>query len=349
MATTIDTKSLTDLITEFRKITAKDAITPESLGAILQRIADLLATAGTQETAKVLTDWYNALRIAPNYITSIVQGNADRNDIKLTPSTVSMKSGIKSTIADGILIRQATTERAGAMRAQQVIDLNAARRGVADLEKATAQLNDSLAQLLATLGLGDGSSISSVFNTAQISCQIVNGKLHVLGAQNLVKAGYVPYLFRYTRKRNPFRDKYASAEDRAKKKYCAKSKGWHVYGSCYAVQVSGTEVAFSTNSRAELHMPAIHGYSTEPTTLFSTHTDTNGHKCVGWARSSVRMDDYKYNNGRQNRMLRFRFAIGFAKKILPGKIAVTPANLVSSLAEFSLVYNAAHGTWHLSK
>lgn len=348
MATTIDTKSLTDLITEFRKITAKDAITPESLGAILQRIADLLATAGTQETAKILTEWYNALRIAPNYITSIVQGNADRNDIKLTPSTVSMRSGIKSTIADGIVIRQATTERAGAMRAQQVTDLNAAKRGVTDLEKATSQLNDTLAQLLAKLGLGDGSSISSVFNTAQISCQVVNGKLHVLGAQNLVKAGYVPYLFRYTRKRNPFRDKYASAEDRAKKKYCAKSKGWHVYGSCHAVQISGTEVTFSTNPRGDLHLQAK-GYSPEPTALFSTHTDADGHKCVGWARSSVSLIDYKLKNSNQHRMLRFRFAIGFAKKILPGKIAITPANLVSSLAEFSLIYNAARESWHLSK
>ena len=347
MATTIDTKSLTDIITEFRKITAKDAITPESLGAILQRIADLLATAGTQETAKVLTDWYNSLRTAPNYISSIVQGNVDRNDVKLTVSTVGIRSGMKVTLPDNIIIRQATTERAGAMRAQQVTDLNAARRGVADLEKATALLNDTLAQLLAKLGLGDGSSISSVFNTAQISCQVIDGKLHVFGAQNLAKAGYVPYLFRFTRKRNQFHDRLASPEERAKKKYCAKSKGWHVYGSCHAVKVSGTQVLFSTNSHGFLHRPCTE-YTADPMSLFTTHQDRNGHECVGWARSSVRMDDYKFNNNQQ-RMLRFRFAIGFAKKILPGKIAITPANLVSSLAEFSLVYNPAKKTWHLSK
>ena len=43
----IDTKSLTQIITEFRKLSAKDSITPESLGYILQRIADLLATGGS--------------------------------------------------------------------------------------------------------------------------------------------------------------------------------------------------------------------------------------------------------------------------------------------------------------
>ena len=347
MATTIDTKSLTDLITEFRKITAKDAITPESLGAILQRIADLLATAGTQETAKVLMDWYNQMRASLEYIARITQGSDDRNDIKLTPTIVSMRTALPAKILDGIVIRQATTERAGAMRAQQVTDLNAARRGVADLEKVTAQLNDTLAQLLAKLGLADGNSISTMFNTAQITCQVVDGKLHVYGAQNLAKAGYVPYLFRFTRKRNQFHDKYASAEERAKKKYCAKSKGWHVYGSCHAVKVSGTQVLFSTNSHGLLHMPCTE-YTSDPMSLFTTHRDKDGLECVGWARSSVLTDDPKFK-GKQKRMLRFRFAIGYAKKILPGKIAVTPANLVSSLAEFSLVYNPVKKTWHLSK
>ncbi len=46
----IDTKSLTEIITEFRALQSKDAVSPESLGYILQRIVDLLATAGTSET-----------------------------------------------------------------------------------------------------------------------------------------------------------------------------------------------------------------------------------------------------------------------------------------------------------
>lgn len=43
--------------------------------------------------------------------------------------------------------------------------------------------------------------------TAQIGVRVVNGQLKVFGAQQLIKEGYVPYLFRQTRKRNPFRDK----------------------------------------------------------------------------------------------------------------------------------------------
>ena len=51
----IDTKSLSQLIAEFRKLQTKDSITPESLGYILQRIADLLATAGTTRSRKSTT------------------------------------------------------------------------------------------------------------------------------------------------------------------------------------------------------------------------------------------------------------------------------------------------------
>lgn len=344
MATTIDTKSLTDIITEFRKITAKDAITPESLGAIMQRIADLLATAGTQETSTVLMQWYNAIANAA-FISNLTQGLADRNHIYLAVTKSSMKTGAASTPVM-TQIQQATTERAGAMRAQQVIDLNAAKKGVTTLEKTTAELTDTLAQLLAKLGLGNGSSISTVFNTAQISCQIVNDTLHILGAQPLIKAGYVPYLFRWTRKRNQFKDKYAP-ESKKGTKYCPKTKGWHIFGSCHTVSINGTTVCFSTNSHRELHLEAD-GYSTDPHCLFSTHTDDKGVEFVGWGRSQVMLRDYK-SQKKVHRMLRFRFAIGFAKKILPGKIAVTPANLVSSLAEFSLVYNPTQKSWHLSK
>ena len=41
----IDTKSVSQFIAEFSKLQAKDAITPESSGYILQRLADLLASA----------------------------------------------------------------------------------------------------------------------------------------------------------------------------------------------------------------------------------------------------------------------------------------------------------------
>lgn len=348
MATpTIDTKSLTDIITEFRKITAKDAITPESLGYILQRIADLLATAGTQETSTILMAWYNAIKSAASEcITAISQGSTDRNDVKLTPSTVALLTGTKKTLADSIVIRQATTERAGAMRAQQVTDLNNARRGVTALEKSTAQLTASMADLFKRLGVGDGTSVPKIFITAQIGVRVRGGSLELYGHKPLVAAGYVPYIFRWTRKRNQFKDKYATA-DNVGRRYCTESKGWHLYGSMYAVRVSGELVQFTTNSHNNLHLPS-QGWSTAPSAVVKVRTNKKGFKAFGWGRSVVVLRDYKSKN-KNNRMIRLRFAIGFAPKIKPGKVAVTPANLVSSLAEFSIVYDPKTDSWVFSK
>ncbi len=46
----IDKKFLTEIINVFRVQQSKEAISPESLGNILQRITGLLAAAGTPET-----------------------------------------------------------------------------------------------------------------------------------------------------------------------------------------------------------------------------------------------------------------------------------------------------------
>lgn len=60
----IDVKSLTQIISDFRKLQSKDAVSPESLGAILQRIADLLATDGTSDTVPSIQTLLNGFKAA---------------------------------------------------------------------------------------------------------------------------------------------------------------------------------------------------------------------------------------------------------------------------------------------
>ena len=340
----IDTKSLTQIITEFRALQSKDAISPESLGYILQRIADLLATAGTSETQQILNTWYNTLsKVDHIAVCKLQQGPADRNFVRLSNTFIDLLTGQQMTNENATIINMATTERAGAMKAQQVVDLNNARRAVADIQKL-------LDVIQAKLGMTEGSK--GLYNTAQISCVVRNGQLHVLGAQQLIADGYVPYIFRPVRKRNPFKDKDATAEQRAAKKYCSPKKGWGVFGSMYAVKVSGTQVLFSTASHQYLCVTPQPGYSGSPETFVSSHTDKNGDKTFGWGRSSVHLLDgnlAKSTKKKKERMIRLRFGIGFAKPIKPGRAAITPANLASSLAEFSIIYNPASKSWAFGK
>ena len=123
----IDTKSVSQPIAEFRKLQAKDAITPESLGYILQRLADLLATAGTSDTVEKLQRLLDGFKSAGYAITKIQPLSEDRNNVYANIAKVSLTDG--STIIERVeFIHQDTTERAGAMRAQQAADLNTARK-----------------------------------------------------------------------------------------------------------------------------------------------------------------------------------------------------------------------------
>lgn len=332
----IDTKSLTQLITEFRALQTKDAVSPESLGYILQRIADLLATAGTSDTVSKIQQLLDGFKAAGYAITSIAQGQSDRNHVYANIGKVSLSDGKTSSTA-GILIQQATTERAGAMRAQQVTDLNNVRNRINEILPL-------LETIQTKLGMTDGSK--GLYNNAQISVLVENGLLHIYGAQQLINDGYVPYLFRLTRKRNQWDDKFVIEAGGERKQYCVPRKGWNLYGSCHTLKISGGIVAISTNPKHHLSRIAD-GYTSDPSGFVQTSTRKDGAPCFGWGRSVVSLLDPK--NKLKQRMIRLRFAIGFAKKILPGRSLITTANLVSSLVEFSLIYDPNSQNWNFGK
>ena len=339
----IDTKSVSQLIAEFRKLQAKDAITPESLGYILQRLADLLATAGTSDTVEKLQRLLDGFKSAGYALTKIQPLSEDRNHVYANIAKVSLTDG--STTTERVeFIHQATTERAGAMRAQQVTDLNTARKNVTELQKQMEEANNLIDTISSKLGLSGG---NGVIVNSQITCVVIDGYLHVLGASNLIANGYVPYLFRLVRKRNPFEDKDVPEEDR--KPYGPATKGWGVLGSIYTVKLNGGRVEISKNGRNHMCIKATNGYSPEPYYFVSHGHNQYGEPTVGYGRSSICLIDEGDPKRKRERMIRLRYAIGFAKPIYPGRAKITPANLASSLAEFSLIYNSANRQWYFGK
>ena len=143
----IDITNLTSLITAFRNETEQGSISPETLGSLLQAIANLLSAASTDQEQIKLTNIYDNLLKMGNCLTNLAQGDADKNNVLADYAFFNPISGLHSAQRSQILIKQATTERAGAMRAQQVIDLNATKKGVATLEEAVATINSQLEEL----------------------------------------------------------------------------------------------------------------------------------------------------------------------------------------------------------
>lgn len=330
----INVTDLTNLISQFRATTNANSITPETVGSILQKIVDILSTAGTQANFDIINQWHEALKSAAPALTALSQGTADRNHIFLAAKSVNLYTGAQSTLSQ-IQIQQATTERAGAMRAQQVIDLNANKKSI-------SEINSKIATINSILGIDTG---ENMFAASQISVAVSDGKLHLLGFQKLKSAGYVPYLFRSVRKRNPFKNRFASAEERAEKKYGPVKKGWAIFGSMYSIQLNGSQVEFTTLKHHEWSKQG-ESFSMQASTLVSRHVRKDGTVTFGLGRSSVSLADPK--NPKKERMIRLTFGIGFAKPMKPSTAAITPANLVSTLATFHIVYDPGTKSWQFS-
>ena len=178
----IDISNLTSLITAFRQETEQGSISPETLGALLQAIANQLQSATTDQEQSKLTNIYNNLLKMGNCLTNLAQGDTDRNNVLGDYTFYNVVSGIPSAQRGQVLIKQATTERAGAMRAQQVIDLNAAKKGVATLEDAVAQINIQLEELNGYIESTDGvvQTLADEMYSAKSNLNTLNNRVSVV-------------------------------------------------------------------------------------------------------------------------------------------------------------------------
>lgn len=143
----IDISSLTKLITEFRQISAKDEITPESLGYLIQQVTDILANASTDAEIELANQTARFIRSLPYPLSGIAQGTADRNNILLSSTYNRYDMGAPTSTADNITIKQATTERAGAMRAQHVSDLYDCKSAIKELQSLASILQGNVSTL----------------------------------------------------------------------------------------------------------------------------------------------------------------------------------------------------------
>lgn len=387
----INITTITQLISDFRVLSQKDSISPESLGVLLQRLADLINSAASDADYKAIYDAFQKfvanIAAVPNALYKLEQGSADRNDILMNITTSHLINGITMTLKDAVFIRQATTERAGAMRAQQVSDLNSTRTGLASLQKSHTELASKVSTLETTVsengerlnrvadeanycseGIADltenlqvtnddlaatqksvqdnSSTITSIkakTDCPRIAVEVVDGKLHVFNASYYTKNGYYPFVFRFTSKRNR-----CTLENYPDRKRGAKNKGWHVIGGLpndVKIDSNGC-VMFRTSPLEDWHHLGnnliSHSYEAKYV-VGAKGTDEKMY--VPWGKKKVRVTS---NHGTYL-MRRFRFAIGFAKSFNNVFATITPAHLVSNLAEFSVIFDPCTKEFHLGK
>ena len=387
----INTSTITQLISDFRALSQKDSISPESLGVLLQKLADLINSAASDADYKAIYDAFQKLvaniAAVPTALYKLEQGSADRNDILMNVTTSHLINGVTMVLKDSLFIRQATTERAGAMRAQQVSDLNSTRTGLAALQKSHTELASKVSsletsvsengELLARVadeanycseGIADLTenlqvtnddlavtqksveenargitSVKAKTDCPRIATSVINGKLQIYNYRYYIQNGYYAFVFRLTSKRNR-----CSLQNFPEKRRGNKHKGWHVIGGLpnnVKFDSNGC-VMFRTSPLEDWHHLGNNLISHSYEAKYVVGVKGTGEKMyVPWGKKKVRVTS---NHGTYL-MRRFRFAIGFAKSFNNVFATITPAHLVSNLAEFSVIFDPCTKEFHLGK
>lgn len=322
----MDISNLTSLINALRAETQEDSITPESLGALLQRIVDVLGDAASDFTVQQLVQWQRIEQQCTAVITSLAQGADDRNNLLLNVDVVNPSTG--ANLGRIITLKQATTDRAGIMRAQQVTDLNWCRNRLQEIIPLLDTLQESISNAASAANRAEQTALEgwqrmlnleydfqhlqNLVNTVTgngnavvpshfISLEEVGGILYVRGDITALQSeGLMPYVFRYSVKQHRIRPR--KIYDRRKG---PKHKGWHLFydGDKIKVDSSG-----EVQIKSHLENDTKGHYYNYPDFLFGSpqfHEDDN-HTLV-----NVNFAFGKYTYNVLFRAQKFRFGIAY--------------------------------------
>ena len=337
----IDTTALTALITAFRAEVTQNSISPEKVGSILQQIADLLATAAPDSDMSEFTVLRQRLMGVSTMFTSLAQGTSDRNHIYLTSNTYNVATGTKHTNTDAIRIQQATTERAGAMRAQQVIDLNAAKKNIGELQDDINRIDTLISEIESSTEVLSN-DILAIKDSVCLTVEVKGRFLTVLGAEPLLARNMQPYLFRLTKKAN--RKRYTDSSGQKVKKKNITRKGWHLMGDRDTLKMDRTTGEISINTTVHGNDKREPSYSFHPMDFIKISTDKKGHKQVAYGKRLISLWNGEENCERKVE-LKYGIAFGFRNR----RDGMPTELLYSNIAEFNIIYNPKDKNWSFGK
>ncbi len=133
----IDTTQLTQLISAFRVETEKESISPETVGALLQNITDLLANASSTTEQQIFENW-KAILSQLNLVESVEQGVSNVEHVNIAMTLRDLANAGRT--GQNFAIASATAQRAGVMTAQQAQTLAALDDAVDALQLAAVNL-----------------------------------------------------------------------------------------------------------------------------------------------------------------------------------------------------------------
>ena len=220
---------------------------------------------------------------------------------------------------DDIMIPGATIEHAGVMTAKQVQRLDDAERDIYNLRKAFGSVSGGGTGQLLPIALRIGSG---------------EGPLQVLGALPLIDKGYVPYLFRFSRKRNRITDR--NEHDEIIRKHGPVRKGWNMVGKVDAIRVSndGTvSIRKNVFKHPMIDTELLDEFQTNAKFFIKEETDSKGTPYVSYGKTQVKLTR-EVNGQEVRRKVRLLYGIAFADYKVGPRGALDMSRLVTPIVPF---------------
>ena len=291
----IDTSLVDKLISDFKSLTQKDSISPETLGSLIQRITELIKSCSSESELNSLMKSINSLRIAYDSV-SLYIDELQSFKVKATED-ISALSSSTAQCADSI----------------------------EEINRKNLELESSIENI----ELGEAKP--------DIYAYVKAGSLYVANSQFYLNKKLIPYVFRFTSKRNKvmfYEDEFGVGEQ--KKIRGATTKGWQVLGG-HPKNISVAEnglVMFNTAPHNIWHSCPSEEFSPSVNYLIGASGE-GALTHVPWGRRTVYMSKDK-----KNLLLRkFKFAIGFGYPKSTWREKLLPSMLASNLATFSVSFD----------
>lgn len=167
----IDTTALNKLITDFRALSQKDSVSPESLGSLLQKLADLLASCPADSEVNnalnsvnrtitsLQSDLQNIARsaVTADQLNKALKGKADDFAYYVDTDTIEFRSGTLKVASQQI-----------AMAIADIVNSNKLRDKNIEAKADTAELHVVLASMGVTLDNLDSTGDSAIMYVAKV-------------------------------------------------------------------------------------------------------------------------------------------------------------------------------------
>ena len=217
---------------------------------------------------------------------------------------------------------------AGVMTAQHVQQLNALRQAVFG---------------------SDGFTVQKTYFPLAIEINLGKDALRLRGAQYLKEKGFVPYLFRYTRKRN----RIISQE--GNKGHGDIRKGWNVLGDATTIRIGALgEVKISKTAVAhpDIDLDELEEYQTQPKFFVKEAVDeSTGRPYVPFGKSRIDLVLKQQDGSYKQRKVSLLYGIAFATYRTGKRERLDIGKLVTPIVPFhvSTVYIDGNRRWIFEK